>query len=378
MTPVDLNRVERLLILKVSSMGDLVHASPVAAALKRAFPHLRIGWIAEDRHAGVLADSPRIDRLHIIPNRVLRERPFGRAARQTVLRLTRELRAERYQVALDLQGLLKSAIWGVLGGVPIRYGAHRIRELTPLLLRRIPIADRPDRHVVQQYLDAARWLGAPCEFPDLYTAPDDAHAPEPPVEFPLYVPDEARQQVACKLAQLGVDDQPLISMNPSAGREWKRWRLENFAALSDRIEAEWGIPVVFVGGLGDKPLEEQLARLKRRPLRSLIGRTSLKEAMAVVQRSAVHVCGDTGTAHIAAAFRVPVVSLYGPTSPDRTGPYGQRARALTKRARCTACPPNRCIRKECLQWITVDEVLAAVGAVVYTNRVDTVYKNKQD
>jgi ADP-heptose:LPS heptosyltransferase len=145
MQPVDLNRVERLLILKVSSMGDLVHASPVAAALKRAFPHLYIGWVAEDRHAGVLADSPRIDRLHIIPHRVLRERPFRRAAWQAVLRLARELHAEQYQVALDLQGLLKSAIWGVLGGIPLRYGAHRMRELTPLLLRRIPIPDRPDR-----------------------------------------------------------------------------------------------------------------------------------------------------------------------------------------------------------------------------------------
>ncbi|MFN7162257.1 MAG: glycosyltransferase family 9 protein, partial [Fimbriimonadales bacterium] len=94
-------------------------------------------------------------------------------------------------------------------------------------------------------------------------------------------------------------------------------------------------------------------------LRSLIGRTTLKEAMAVVQRSAVHLCGDTGTAHIAAAFRVPVVSLYGPTSPDRTGPYGQRDRALYKRALCTECPADRCVRKVCLQWITVDEVMDA-------------------
>jgi heptosyltransferase-1 len=127
-------------------------------------------------------------------------------------------------------------------------------------------------------------------------------------------------------------------MNLSAGREWKRWRIEHFAELSDRIEAEWGVSVVFVGGPGDKPLEEKLARLKRRPLRSLIGRTSLKEAMAVVQRSAVHVCGDTGTAHIAAAFRVPVVSLYGPTSPGRTGPYGQRSRTLYKKTQlATLC-----------------------------------------
>ncbi len=362
--PVDLNRVERLLILKVSSMGDIVHASPVAAALKRAFPHLYIGWIAEDRHAGVIEGSPRIDRLHIIPHKALRRKPFGREARQVLMQIAREVRAERYQVALDLQGLLKSAIWGVLGRVPIRYGAHRMRELTPLLLRRIPIPEHPDRHVVQQYLDAARWLGAPGEFPDLYTSPSDAHLPEPPVEFPLYVPEEARRQVAHKLASLGVDGKPIISLNPSAGREWKRWDIAKFAELSDRIEAEWGIATVFVGGPGDKPLEERLRELKRRPLRSLIARTTLKEAMAVVERSAVHLCGDTGTAHIAAAFRVPVVSLYGPTSPDRTGPYGQRARALSKRSLCTACPKNQCVRKECLQWITVDEVLASVQPLI--------------
>lgn len=362
--PVDLNRVERLLILKVSSMGDIVHASPVAAALKRTFPHLHIGWIAEDRHAGAIEGSPRIDRLHIIPHKVLRQKPFGREARQVLMQVAREVRAERYEVALDLQGLLKSAIWGVLGRVPIRYGAHRMRELTPLLLRRIPIPERPDRHVVQQYLDAARWLGAPCEFPDLYASPEDAHLPEPPVEFPLYVPDEARQQVAYKLAQLGLDGKPIISLNPSAGRAWKRWDIARFAELSDRIEAEWGIPTVFVGGPGDKPLEERLRELKRRPLRSLIARTTLKEAMAVVERSVVHICGDTGTAHIAAAFRTPVVSLYGPTSPDRTGPYGQRARALFKRSLCTACPKNQCVRKECLQWITVDEALASVQPLI--------------
>ncbi len=358
--PVDLNRIERLLILKVSSMGDIVHASPVAAALKRAFPHLYIGWIAEDRHAGVMEGSPRIDKLHIIPHRALRAKPFGREAWRIVLYLAREVRAERYQVALDLQGLLKSALWGVLGRVPIRYGAHRLRELTPLLLRRIPIPERSDRHVVQQYLDAARWLGASGEFPELYTKPDDANLPEPPVEFPLFVPDEARQQLASKLAQLGTDGKPLITINPSAGREWKRWDITKFAELSDRIESEWGAAVVFLGGPGDKPLEERLRELKKRPLRSLIGRTTLKEAMAAVERSAVHLCGDTGTAHIAAALRVPVVSLYGPTSPDRTGPYGQRARALYKRPLCTACPPDKCLRKECLQWITVEEVMQAV------------------
>ncbi|MFQ3610089.1 MAG: glycosyltransferase family 9 protein, partial [Fimbriimonadales bacterium] len=293
---VDWHAVERVLILKVSSMGDVVHASPVAAALKRAYPHLRIGWVAEDRHGGVLVGSPRIDRIHILPHASLRRiSTMARVVRQ----ISREIRAERYQVAIDLQGLLKSAMWGVLGGVPMRFGGHRLRELTPLILRRIPIQDRPDRHVVQQYLDALRWLGVPCEFPDLYRTPDDARLPEPPVEFPLAVSSEAEASVRQKLHALGVGDAPLITLNPSAGREWKRWALEQFAELSDRIETELGLPTVFLGGRGDLPLAERLQSLKQCPLRSLIGQTNLEELKALIRCSAVHVCGDTGSAHLA-------------------------------------------------------------------------------
>lgn len=346
MKPVNLNQIERLLILKVSAMGDIVHASPVAAALKRAYPHLKIGWVVEDRHAGVIEGSPCIDRLHQIRCQLIYSQPLSRAGWRAFRTLMREIRAERYQIALDLQGLFKSAIWGVLGGIPIRLGGHRMREGTWLLMKRLPIPDLPDQHVVLQYLEATRWLGV---------------AQPTPVEFPLFIPDEARRSAQAKLAQLGAMG-AFISINPSAGREWKRWDIAKFAELSDRIETEWGVPVVFIGGPGDKPLEQQLSALKRRPLRSLIGQTSLKEAMAIVEMSAVHVCGDTGTAHIAAAFGVPCVGLYGPTNPDRTGPFGQRERVLYKRPLCRRCPPDRCIRRECLQWITVDEVLQRVAA----------------
>ncbi len=344
MQPIDLSRVERLVILKVSSMGDIVHASPVAAVLKRAYPHLKIGWVAEDRYAGVIEGSPCVDRLHIVPHRLLCERPFSRPALRAFRSLVREIRAERYQVALDLQGLFKSAIWGVLGGVPIRLGGHRMREGTWLLMKRLPVPDLPNHHVVVQYLEATRWLSIK------HTTP---------IEFPLFIPDDARQRARAQLAQIGATA-PFLSINPSAGREWKRWHIAKFAELSDRIEAEWGLPVVFIGGPGDTPLEQQLQTLKQRPLRSLIGRTSLKEAMAIVEMSAVHLCGDTGTAHIADALSVPCVALYGPTNPDRTGPFGQRERVLYKRPLCRQCPPDRCVDRECLQWITVEEVFEKV------------------
>lgn len=355
-SPIDLNKIERLLILKVSSMGDIVHASPVSAVLKRAFPHLRIGWVAEDRHAGVIEGSPCVDRLHIIPHRVLRKGWLSREAWSAVRALAREIRHERYQVALDLQGLLKSALWGVLGGVPLRFGGHRMREGTHLLMRRIPVQEHPKRHVVQQYLDAVRWLAG---------LPDESNLRDlsacPPMEFPLSVPDSARQSAQAKLEALGLSaNSPLITLNPSAGRVWKRWDIAKFAELSDRIESELAIPTVFVGGPSDKPLEEQLHALKRVPLRSLIGRTSIKEVMAVVQASTLHICGDTGTAHIASAFGVPCIALFGPTDPDRTGPYRQRERVLYLRGQCAECPPDRCMRKACLQWITVPMVLERV------------------
>ncbi|GBC93819.1 Lipopolysaccharide heptosyltransferase 1 [bacterium HR15] len=348
MKPIDLNQAERLLIVKTSSMGDIVHASPVAAALKRAYPHLKIGWVVEDRFTGVLEGSPCIDRLHQIPYQLIYFRTFSRAAWQAFRSLVREIRAERYQVALDLQGLIKSAIWGALGKVPVRLGGHRMREGTWLFMKRLPIPDLPNQHVVLQYLEATRWLGVEQPLP---------------VEFPLFIPEEARQSVRTKLLPLGITA-AFVSMNPSAGREWKRWHIANFAELSDRVEAAFGLPVVFVGGPGDKPLEEQLHRLKQHPLRSLIGRTSIKEVMAVVAQSAVHICGDTGTAHLAAAFGVPCVALYGPTNPDRTGPFGQRAHVLYKRPMCRRCPPDRCLRRECLQWITVDEVLQSIADVL--------------
>ncbi|MEN3002583.1 MAG: glycosyltransferase family 9 protein [Armatimonadota bacterium] len=348
MKPIDLSQVERLLIAKTSSMGDVVHALPVAAALKRAHPSLRIGWVVEDRFAEVLDGSPCIDRLHVIPHRRIYSRSFSCAWWRVFWTLVKELRMERYQVALDLQGLLKSAIWSVLGGVPLRLGAHRMREGTWLLMKRLPIPERADQHVVLQYLEALHWLGV-----------------EPPtsVEFPLFIPEEVRQNVRAKLAQVGVSG-AFVSINPSASREWKRWEIAKFAELSDRLEAEHGLPVVFIGGPGDKPLEARLGASKQLPLRSLIGQTRLKEAMAVVEMSAVHVAGDTGTIHIAAALGVPCVGLYGPTNPDRTGPFGQRERVLYKRPLCRQCPPDRCLRYECLQWITVDEVLQRVVELV--------------
>lgn len=345
---IDLVGVQKVLIIKVSSIGDVVHALPVSAALKRSFPHLQLGWVVEDMSAEIVQGNPYLEEIFVIPRRRWKPKRFGPAIWGEAYRLIRALRAKRYEVALDLQGLLKSALWAVFSGARVRIGYHRLQEGTHLLLRRVP--RRPESlHVVDQYLDVARALGAQVE----------------PVEFPLHIPEEAHQSACQLLKSEGIDPaSPFLVVNPSAGREWKRWSLDRFATLSDRIEKEWGLPVLFVGGKGDVPLEESLRTLKQVPLRSLIGRTNLKQLMAVLARCALHLCGDTGSAHLASALKVPCVALFGPTDPDRTGPYGQQERVLCKRQECRRCPAGTCRYLECLQWITVEEVLTRIDQVL--------------
>lgn len=342
---IDLSQINKLLIVKISSIGDLVHASPVVPAFKRSFPHLSIGWVVEDRHLQVVQGAPGIDEFIVVPHKQWRSGGLKWEAWRQVFRTGRELRDKGYELALDLQGLGKSAIWAWFSGARFRLGGHRVRREARLILYRIPVRTQ-GLHVVDQYLDAVRWLGAEPE----------------PVEFPLFIPEEARQQAHQKLARLEIaPGTPFVSMNPSAGQERKRWAIDKFAELSDRIERDHHLPVVFVGGPGDLPLEARLKQLKQAPLRSLIGQTSLKEVMEVVRATCLHICGDTGTAHMAAAFQTPCVSLFGPTDPDRNGPYGQRERVLYKRPQCQSCG-RKCRTYECLQWITVDEVLSSSAA----------------
>lgn len=344
MMPPDLKQAQKLLIVKLSSIGDIVHALPVAASLKRSFPHLHLGWVVEDRNLQVVQGTRCIDELIVIPHKK-RKQGGLRQLWHEFRPIIRDLRAKKYEIAVDLQGLFKSGIWAWLSGARVRLGAHRMREGTRYLLKRVP--GRPTSiHVVDQYLDAAHWLGAQPE----------------PVEFPLHIPEEARQEVVQLLKEMDITS-PFISLNPSAGRDWKRWEITRFADLTDRIEQFMGIPTVFVGGPGDKPLHDQLLKAKQRPLRSLIGRTNLKEVMAIVELSAVHVCGDTGTAHVAAALKVPCVSIFGPTDPDRTGPYGQRERVLCKRNECLRCQQNDYPHDDCMHLVSVEEVYERVQRV---------------
>ncbi len=356
LTPPDMSRVRRLLIVKLSSIGDVVHALPVSAALGESFPHIEISWIVEEMSAPMLTGNPYLKEIIRIPVAVRQNRlSFGSIGGFAALR--RELHSRHFDVALDLQGLSKSALVAWASGAKYRYGYDWLREVAPLFEARVPRRTE-SVHIVDQFLDVARFLGADVE----------------PVRFPLHIPEDEDGRAVGLLETAGIrEGTPFIAINPSTGGGGnKGWGADRFAQLIDAMADEPGLPLVLVGSTADEDVALAILSSARRQPVSLVGKTNLKQLSAVLKRCVLHVCGDTGSAHIAAAVGTPVVSIFGRSNPARLAPYGQGDLAVHHREQCAVpckrfhetAPVNskqKCLAPPpvCLTRVTVEEVLTA-------------------
>ena len=336
----DLNGVQRVLIVKLSAIGDVIHALPVAAALKETYPHLLIDWAVEEPFVPLLSGNPCLQ--NVIPLPKLRGSRLRSAGfRRDYRKRLQALRENRYDVSLDLQGLTKSAVVAVASGAKVRLGYHWLREAAKLLEK--PVPRRPESvHIVEQYLDVARFLGANPAI----------------VRFPFQIPAEDAIIVENLLAEAGLNSgAKFITLNPASAKPEKEWDAAKFAALADAIFAQSETPAVLV--TADIAAAQRGADAAKNPLINLAGRTNLKQLAEVLRRGRAHVCGDTGSGHLAAALGVPVVSLFGPTDPARSCPYGQAAGVVSHRELCDPnCRGHKCAlpRPRCMDAITVAEV----------------------
>ncbi len=341
---IDMSQVRRVLIVKMSAMGDVIHALPVASALKDAYPHLQVSWAVEDVFAPLLAGNPDLDNIFRLPKMSGHKLHSARAWRDWTTRLN-VLKRENFDITLDLQGLTKSAAVAAWSRAPVRLSYHWLREFAPLLEK--PVPQRADSvHIVDQYLDVVRYLGVTVQnvrFPMMVAPGDDAH-------------------VVSLLREAGVDpDAPFIVINPASAQRIKEWGTEHYGMLLDAIKSELDLPAVLV--TADVEAAERVQAAAHIPAVSLAGRTSLLQLCAVLRRCGAHVCGDTGSGHIAAAFGRPVVSIVGPTDPDRSCPYGQRDTTLSHREQCrVGCDFHKCRFDvpRCMEAVTVAEVIAAL------------------
>lgn len=319
----------RLLIVKMSSIGDVVHALPVAVALRRRYPNARISWVAEEWTAPLLRGHPAIDRIVTFPT--MRGGSVGPGWVRSFIGAARRLRSETYAVSVDLQGLMKSAVVALLSVAPMRIGVHEQREGAQFVSRALP--RHPGRlHVVDDYLRCAEFLGA---------------SPAP-VSFALHVQADATASIARRLSEIGVRrDAPLIVINPSASVPWKTWPAEQWVRVAEAL-GDAGT-VILVGGPGQEAQHAEIARRVGRPRHDLTGRTTLAELVALLNRCALHIAPDTGSAHIAAALGRPVVSLFGPTPPWRKAPYGYADLVVSGNGTCGVGCPRICRRgRHCL------------------------------
>lgn len=337
--------VKRILIVKPSSFGDIVHSLPFLHVVRRSFPHARITWVVSRSNMDLLTGHPDLDEVLIFE----RERwggmkDFFRSASE-FSHFVRRLREGRFDLAVDLQGLFRSALLTFATGARERVGFSGAREWSHLFYN-VPVeVPDPEMHAVDRYLLVARRLSL-----DVNGAP----------EFNVFIPPEAHEFAGRYLASANPERRALVVLLPASRWVSKRWPPDCFAELAGRVEAELDAAVLFLGGRDDVRLAGRIRGMMKRSALSLVGETTLKQSAAVLARADAVVANDTGPMHLAAALGVPVVALYGPTSPARTGPYGRNIRLLVSQRECAPCFEEDCEDPECMRDISVDEVCAGL------------------
>jgi heptosyltransferase-1 len=334
-----LNQIERLLIVKTSSLGDVIHALPAVQALKDAQPALHLGWVVRRRCADLLQGCPFIDNLYVIENKPTVGALWG--LRQT-------LHLARYQMALDMQGLLLSGLLTYLSGAQVRLGWDRNREGNGLFLTHSTVPGKASEVGVQHEVDL------------LYGFPRALGVEATPGEFPPqhYLAAEGQEQAKAWLDDL---PRPWIALNVGAARAYKRWPTEHWAVLAVKL-SQAGYGLVFVGDKNDAvtvgEIKASLPPLA--PVVDVSGRTSLRELAAVLDECDLVVSGDTGPMHLAVAVGTPVVALFGATDPRRHGPYGCRNTVLSDTNSVTSARPTPEQGIAAMQAIAPETVFAAV------------------
>ncbi len=336
-----------ILIVKLSAIGDVIHTLPSLAALRRCYPDAHISWVVEEAASDLLADHPMLDRVLVSRRkRWVRDLREGRN-RSAVFREVRDflsvLRDRPYDLVIDFHGLFKSAVVVLLSGGRRRLGYDSLQEGSGLVLNE-KVPEDMTRHAVDRYLDFPRHLGCNVGKP----------------EFPIGLRESHLRRVKELLVAQSVDTASgFVAISPVAYWETKLWDEVKFAAVCDLIVRELGRPVVFTGESPEGPITRIRERMNT-PSASLAGATTLRELAALYREASVLLTTDSGPMHLAAAVGTPVVALFGPTSPERTGPYGEGHIVIRRGLGCSPCFRKACETLECMKTITVDEVFRAV------------------
>ena len=345
-----------ILIVKLSAIGDVIHTLPALNAIRAAYPSACISWLVEESAAPLIAGHPALNRI-IISKRKSWIKAFRAGQVKSTLQEAagwiHEFRKTSYDLVLDFQAHLKSGILIALAKGKRKIGFDRGMEHQEhsyfFLNERIPPIAM-DRHAILRNLEMLAAIG-------IHSGNIDYHLPLQP---------EDCRNIDIMLHQNGFTNhlQPLICINPMAKWDTKLWPTERFAVLADRLAEHFQTLPVFTGSLDDRAAVRNILSGMKFPAVDLSGQTSLKTLAALYEKADIVISTDTGPMHLAAAVETPVVALFGPTAPWRTGPLGHIHQVIRSGIPCSPCFKRQCPTTACMRQIDVDRVVESVSAIL--------------
>ncbi len=327
----------RFLVVRLTALGDILHTVPAVAALRAAHPRAKVDWVVDRKWAPVLEGSPALDEVI----------PFDRRSIWNIVDCVERLRENRYDCAIDFQGLYKSSILAALSGAPRRIGFERAwaREEGAAMFYTERVTPS-GRHVSELNYSLAEHAGAT--------------RPATP-DYPLRVPAGGAASVRSRLHDLGVTGEYVV-VGPAGSWRAKCWPPERFGALCRELESRGGARVVVIQGPGEKSVVDEVLR-EAAPVHVAVVAPTIEELMGLLAHARFVVAADSGPLHLAAALGTPVVGLYGPTDPARNGPFEPGAAIVHKALPEEISYKRRANYSPSMLRISVEDVLGAIDSL---------------
>lgn len=338
---------KKILIIKPSAMGDIVHALPVLSAVHKSYPDAEISWLVRTEFAGLLEGHPYLSGIILFDRKFLGTAWKNPKAFGAIVSLIMRLRKEKFDLIIDLQGLFRTASLGWLSGCKARFGPRSGREFSRIFYTRTIKQDEDSIHVVDYYLKIAAAAGAVGE-----------------VEFILPKNTKADESVKSLLADSGVGEKGYAVLIAGSAHADKYWPTERFADVADKVAERFGLSVINVGTAGEKLLGEEIKDKAKVDVKNLAGRTDVPMLISILRGARLVISNDTGPGHIAAVLKVPLVMIFGRSNPARVAPYRLPQCIVAAELDGRGDSINNFEDKYDIRHITVDEVFEKARAQI--------------
>ena len=337
---------KNILIIKPSALGDIVHALPVLGSLRAGFPQAKLTWMVRKEFAPLLECVEGLDDVLLFDRKGMSTWFYNRQGFKIFWDFTKQLKAGKFDLVLDLQGLLRSAVFSRMTGCGRRIGLMESRELAHLFYTELIAPPKDSVHILDTYFAMLNEIGIENCTPACR----------------LTAPASARESIQQKLREKQISPKNFIALVPGSAHAYKCWPAERFAKIAEQIHHEYGWDAVVVGTQSERIYADAIGANTSSPVIDLTGRTSIPELVALFEQAAAVVSNDTGPGHIATSTNTPCVIIFGNTNPLRLGPYQQPEcmAAIDPEKRGSEIKDTKSAHQ--IENVTVEMVLEKIGS----------------